>query len=72
MDAEENEFMARMVQRSIADGEKFQRAIEGQKTLFRNLADMERDRNAWKARAEKAEAEVRRLLILSSRPIDSA
>lgn len=72
MSPEENELVARMMQSHIHDGEQLQQAMFNQKTLFRNLADMERDRNAWKARAEKAEAEVRRLLMFSSRPIDSA
>ena len=63
MDAEENEFMARMVQRSIADGEKFQRAMEGQKALFNQLAKMEEERNFWRAKAEAAEALARDLMI---------
>lgn len=65
--AEENEFMARLVQQSIADGEKFQRAIEGQRSLFNKLAEMEKERNFWKAKAEAAEATARDLMIQLSR-----
>ena len=72
MNPEDNEFVGRILQSHIHDGEQLQRAMENQKTLFRNLANMERERNEWKARAEKAEAEVRRLLTWTSRPIDSA
>jgi flagellar biosynthesis/type III secretory pathway chaperone len=59
---EENEFMARLVQGSIADAEKFQRAIEGQKSLFNQLAKMEQERNHWKQKYEEASAMVRQLM----------
>jgi hypothetical protein len=65
--AEENEFMARLVQHSIADAEKFQRAIEGQRSLFNQLAKMEQERNFWKAKADAAEATARDLMIQLSR-----
>lgn len=71
MSPEESELIGRIIKNNEDNAGQLQRAMEGQKTLFKQLVKMEAERNDWRRRAEKAEAEVRNLMNKLNRPIDS-
>lgn len=71
MSPEENELISRIIKNNQDNADQLTRAMEGQKTLFKQLVAMEADRNFWKGKAQAAEAEVRRLMVKMNRPIDS-
>lgn len=68
MSPEESELIGRVIKNNEDNAAQLQRAMEGQKTLFKQLVKMEDEKNHWKRRAEKAEAEVRKLLNKQNRP----
>ena len=70
MSPEESELIGRIIKNNQDNAEQLGRAMEGQKTLFQQLVKMEQDRNFWKDKAEKAQAEVFRLMMQQNRPID--
>lgn len=72
MDAEENEFIGRIIKNNQDNADKLSMAMQGQKTLFANLAKMEQERNYWQARAERAEQMCRELMIQQNRSIDKS
>lgn len=70
MSPEESELIGRIIQNNQNNSEQLVRALEGQKLLFQQLARMEQERNYWKDKAEKAQAEVITLMMKQNRPID--
>lgn len=70
MSPEESELVGRIIKNNEDNAGQLQRAMEGQKVLFKQLVQMEAERNDWRRRAEKAEAEVRNLLNKLNRPQD--
>ena len=68
MSPEESELIGRIIKNNQDNADQLGRAMEGQKTLFQQLVKMEQDRNFWKAKAERAEADVIRLMMKANRP----
>jgi hypothetical protein len=62
MDADENEFVSRILKNSMDNAENFQRAVENQKNLFQQLVRAKDEATHWKLKYEEASALIRQLM----------